>query len=124
MSNFIRLDQSDVQTILGLIDQIPQNERTASEEILWNKACAIAQLASQRQQKPQPELFRDLQTGRLTIQYGEKVSEPSGYKQITRVGNVFAVTDYYKDVFPTNVLLRFFHVNQSERSFGSNGVVK
>lgn len=113
MGNFIRFDRQDIQAIIGLIDEIEPSERTEREEIIYRKACEINGLMVQKEDRQRPEIFIDPATARLTIQFEGQLSEPVGYKNIARLGNLFAVTDYFKDVFPPNVILRFFHVDRA-----------
>lgn len=115
MSKYIKFDSDDVQAIIGLVSEIEPAERTAREEKLLHKAVEISKLQAAAREKIRPTLYEDEVSKRLTIQYGDNVSPVTGYKEVTRVGNVFAVTDYWKGVFPTRTLLRFFYENPSER---------
>jgi hypothetical protein len=120
MSNYIRFDRQDIQTIIGLVDELgprdgQKDERRPEEIKLFNKACSILELMQSSEEKERPSMWRDENTGRLTIQCGDKVSEPVPYNGIARLSNFFAVTDYYEGTFPTNVLLRFTHANPAER---------
>lgn len=114
MAQFVKFDKTEIQAIIGLIDEIEPMERTEKEDLVMEKALQIAALQDGAIEREKPQLFRDGQ-GRLSIQFGDKLSEPVGYKGIAKLGNLFAVTDYYKEVFPSNVLLRFFHANPEER---------
>lgn len=121
MSNYVRFDQKDIQTIIAMVDELAplnekeKDERRPEEIALYNKACQILTLMQAAADKVRPVLFRDPENGRLTIQYGQDLSEPVPYNGIATLGNFFAVTDFYSGIFPTNVLMRFIHVNPDER---------
>lgn len=114
MSNYIRFDRRDIQALIGLLDAC--ESLTEREEILKEKAIQIASLQSTpRDEYQQPSLYRDQETGRLTIQQGDKVSDPVSFKGVARLGNYFAVTEAWLGSFPTNQLLRWFHVSKEDK---------
>lgn len=116
MSDFVRFDRKDIQTIIGTIDELADpKDRNEQEIIVYNKACQILALMQSSEEKDRPSLYRDPESGRLSILAGSMTSEPVPYNGVARISNFFAVTDYFECVFPTNVLLRFLHVNPADR---------
>lgn len=115
MAEYIKFNYRDIQTIIGLIDEIEPNERTPAEDEVYAKACQIAKLQNNTAGRTIPVLNIDEETGRLTIIRGDEMSEPTSYRGVAKLGNFFAVTDYYNGTFPTNVLLKFVHASPTER---------
>ncbi|MDE1971243.1 MAG: hypothetical protein KGI50_06755 [Patescibacteria group bacterium] len=116
MSNYVKFDHADIQAIIGLIDEIPPEERTEQEDIVMDKARKISSLQRGAAEKEYARLLTDPETGRLTIVKGKECSEPVPYKGIAKLHNYFAVTAAWGHVFPAGVLLKFMHANPAERA--------
>jgi hypothetical protein len=93
-----------------MILEIEPEERNMFEDAALLKCNEILKLQVEARAKPDVELLAEGE--KLTIVAGNEMSPEVPYKGVVRLGNYFAVTDYWEGVFPTNVLLKYFVVTR------------
>jgi hypothetical protein len=111
--SFIKYTHQEVRAIIASLEEIPEKERNEFEDSVLEKSYEILKLQKQAKVKPTPELITN-ENGSLTIALGDEMSEPVSYKGIARLGNYFAVTEYWTGVFPPNQILKFFPIKRNE----------
>lgn len=111
---FIKYTHQEIRTIIASLEEIPEIERNAFEDAVLEKSYEILKLQRQAKVRAMPELIINENNASLTIVMGEQMSEQCGYKGVARLGNYFAVTDYWTGTFPTNQILKFFPIKRNE----------
>jgi len=109
---FIKFTHQEIRAIIASLEEIPDHERNDFEDSVLTKSYEILKLQREAKVKSVPELIINNDKS-LSITLGDSISEQSSYKGIARLGNYFAVTDYWTGIFPTNQILKFFPITRS-----------
>src|SRR5689334_4338560 len=112
--SFIKFTHQEIRAIIAAIEELDPDERNEQEDSVLSKSYEILKLQKQAKVKVTPELIVNNDDS-LTIVMGDQISEKVGYKGIARLGNYFAVTEYWTGTFPVNQILKFFPIKRYER---------
>jgi hypothetical protein len=112
--SFIKYTHQEIRAIIASIEEIDEKDRNEQEDSVLEKSYEILKLQKQAKVKVTPELIINDDSS-LTIVMADQISEKVGYKGVARLGNYFAVTEYWTGTFPTNQILKFFPIKRYER---------
>lgn len=109
---FVKFTHQEVRAIIASLEEIDEAERNEFEDSVLTKSYEILNLQKSAKTRPMPELIIN-EDRSLAITLGDKISDKVGFKGIARIGNYFAVSDYWEGIFPTNQILKFFPIRKN-----------